>query len=124
MADDGYESEDEGECFNDRQDFQQHHLALVDENYLVVGNYVEESIRQRIENGEYIDFARLLPRDRLALEEDNRMEVINRNGRTYFVPAIDVDSSGITNFSHWEQAFRVFSNIYKQRFPGRASELI
>ena len=91
---------------------------------MVVGNCVEDHIRQRIENGEYVDFSRLLPRDRLAMEEDNRMEIVNKNGKTYFVPAAEIDPNGISNFSHWEQAFHVFSNIYTRKFPGRASELI
>ena len=102
-----------------------HHPAEVDENYLVVGNYVEESVRTKIENGEYVNFSRLLPRDRLSIEEDNRMEIVNKNGKTYFVPASDVDQTGgITSFSRWEQEFRVFSNIYTRRFPHRAFELI
>ena len=46
-------------------------------------------------------------------------------GRTYFVPATALDNSGgITNFSKWEQAFEVFSNIYTRRYPHRSSELI
>ena len=48
-----------------------HLPAEVDEDYLLVGNYVEDHIRQRIKNGEYVDFARLLPRDRLVMDEDN-----------------------------------------------------
>ena len=54
------------------------------------------------------------------------MEIVNRDGRTYFVPAQNVGDStgGITNFSRWEQAFHVFSNIYCRRYPDRASELI
>ena len=28
----------------------------MDENYLVVGNYIEEGIKEKIENGEYVDF--------------------------------------------------------------------
>ena len=91
---------------------------------MVVGNCVEDHIRQRIDNGEYVDFSRLLPRDRLTMEEDNRMEIINKNRKTYFVPAAAIDPNGISNFSCWEQAFRVFSNIYTRKFPGRASELI
>ena len=40
------------------------------------------------------------------MDEDNHMEIVNRNGRTYFVPASDNDMlGGITNFSRWEQAF-------------------
>lgn len=52
------------------------------------------------------------------------MEIVNRNGKTYFVPAVDSDPTGISNFSRWEQAFRVFSNIYTRRYPSRAAELI
>ena len=99
--------------------------TLADENYLIVGNHVDECTHNKIENGEFVDFARLLPRDRVEFEEDNRMEIVNRNGKTYFVPASDVDSSGgITNFSKWEQAFRVFSDIYTRKYPLRSTELI
>ena len=103
-----------------------HNPSLVDENYLIVGNYVEDHIRQKIEDGEYIDFARLLPHDCLLFKEENRMEIVNRNGHSYFVPAQSLPESGggITNFSRWEQAFRVFSNIYCRRHPDRFAELI
>ena len=101
-----------------------HLPAEVDEDYLLVGNYVEDHIRQRIKNGEYVDFARLLPRDRLVMDEDNQMEIVNRNGKMFFVPANDNDTSGVTNFSRWEQAFRVYSNIYTRKYPDRSSELI
>ena len=103
-----------------------HRPIDVDENYLMIGNYVEDHIRERIENGEYVDFARLLPRDRMEIQEDTKMEIVSRNGRTYFVPAQDLGegSGGITNFSRWEQTFRVFSNISCRRFPHRSAELI
>ena len=128
VQDDGYESDEDPDVDIDNRnnpDFSQHHPALIDENYLVIGNHVEEHIRQRIENGEYVDFSRLLPWDRLLADEDNCMEIVNRNGRTYFVPASDpADTGSISNFSRWEKAFRVFSNIYTQCYPGRSSELI
>ena len=128
--DDGYESDESQGNESGKELLHDHHQALVDEDYLMVGNYVEEHIRQRIENGEYVDFARLLPRDQLLMEEEGRLEIINRNRRTFFVPATDsADSGGISNFSQeqaffWEQAFRVFSTIYTRRFLGRAAELI
>ena len=50
------------------------------------------------------------------------MEIVNHNGKTYFVPAVNSDPTGISNFSRWEQAFRVFSNIYTRRYPSRAAE--
>ena len=100
---------------------------VVDEKYLVIGNYVEDSLRQKIENGEYVDFSKLLPRDRVAFEEDQRMELVNRDGHTYFIPARGGamgSENSISNFLRWEQAFRVYSNIYTSKNPSRASELI
>ena len=77
--DDGYVSDSEIDE-ESKNNLHSHHPSIVDEDYLVVGNFIEDHIRQQILNGEYVDFARLLPRDRLAFEEDNRMEIVNKNG--------------------------------------------
>ena len=99
------------------------HSAVVDENYVSIGSHIENSLKEKIKNGEYVDFARLLPRDRLAPEEP-RLEIVNRGGQTFFVP-VDRDSGGgITSFNKWEQAFRIFSNVYLKSNPSRATELI
>ena len=104
--------------------FMRQNMTEVDENYMMIGN-IDESLRSKIINHEYIDLGQLLPRDRLAREEDHRMELISRGGSTFFVPVADRESAGnISNFSRWEQAFRVFSNIYSKVYPDRASELI
>ena len=103
------------------------HSVLVDENFLFVAAHIEESLRQRIENGEYVDFARLLPRDRVMDEQDNRMEWVHQDGRTFLAPITDRSrgsSSAINSFARWEQAFRVYSDIYTRAHPGRAAELI
>ena len=71
--------------------------------------------------GEYIDFARLLPKDRFS--DDQRMELINKGRQSFFVPVSD-NSNGITSFSKREQAFRIFMNIYTRRYPERATELV
>ena len=76
--------------------------ALMDESFQLVAAHVDESVKKKIVNCEYIDFALLLPRDRISRAEDNRMELINKDGRTYFVPAQEKENSGvISNFSHW-----------------------
>ena len=101
--------------------------SLVDENYLVVGAHVDQGLKQKIINHEYVDFARLVPRDHITREEDHRMELVSKGGNTYFVPVSDREigpGSGISNFAKWEQAFRVFSNIYTKEYPGCSSELI
>ena len=60
--DDGYESEEEDDIDQIRGRKMTRPLE-VDQNVLVVGNHVEEPIQTHIENGEYVDFARLLLRD-------------------------------------------------------------
>ena len=98
--------------------------ANIDENYLIIGAHIEQGLQQKIINNEYVDFAKLIPKGRLGKEEDHRLEIISRGGSTYFVPVSDRDNSVIGNFAKWEQAFRVFSNIYTRAHPQRATELI
>ena len=38
----------------------------VDDNYMVIGAHVDQNIQQKIVNHEYVDFARLLPKDRVV----------------------------------------------------------
>ena len=98
--------------------------ASVDENYMMMG-HIDDGLRNKIINHEYVDFAKLLPKDRLTAIDDHRMELVNKGGSTFFVPVADRESNGgITNFIKWEQAFRVFSNIYTKIYPNRSTELV
>ena len=90
----------------------------------MVGNYIDESVPHKIGKGEYVDFAKLLPKDRVSSEEDHQMEMVNRGGMSFWVPVADRESANISSFSKWEQAFRVYSNIYTEFHPGHAGELI
>ena len=65
-----------------------------------------------------------MPKDLIGMEEDHRMEMINKNGMTYWVPVADHETTTIGSYAKWEQAFRVFSNIYTYFHPNRAGELI
>ena len=56
------------------------HSAMVDENYMLVAAHLEESLQGRIIKGEYVDFSRLIPRDRILEEEDETMQMIVKNG--------------------------------------------
>ena len=91
------------------------HSAMVDEDYLVVARHVDEHLVRKIKAGEYIDFARLLPRDRVAAEQDQRMQLVNSNGHLTCMP-LGTEGNNIGSFAKWEQAFRVFSNVYMQEF--------
>ena len=59
----------------------------------------------------------------MTSQEDTRMELVSRGGSTYFVP-VNENTGTISHFGRWEQAFRVFSNVYLQTYPSRATELI
>ena len=98
--------------------------STVDENYLVIRSHVDAALQQKIVENQYVDFAQLLPKNKVNREEDHRMEIISKGGLTYFVPVADRETSAINSFAKWEQAFRVFSNIFTRAFPHKATELI
>ena len=98
-------------------------VAKIDQEYLSIGSHVDEGMQECIQRGKYVDFSKLLPKDRITtVEDDGRMELIMRNGKTYWVPV--TESVAINCFSKWEQAFRIHANIYTSRFPNKSSELI
>ena len=92
-----------------------------------MGSHVDDATIKQIVNHEFVDFGKLLPCDHLRVEDENdqRIELVNRNGMTYWSPVSNQDLGGlITGFGKWETAFRVFSNIYTTQYPNRAAELL
>ena len=79
--------------------------VAVDKNYMVIGTHLDATTKQKIINHEYVDFAQLLPKDRISKEDDHQMELVSRDGHTYFAPIADCENMGITNLAKWEQAF-------------------
>ena len=100
------------------------HSAMVDENYLIVAAHVDEITQKKIQSGQYVDFARLIPRDRIQEEEDTTMQMVVKQGKTFWKPSSSYCNGTINNLNKWEQAFRVFLDIYTRSNPQRASELI
>ena len=97
----------------------------VDDSYMVIGSHIDVLTQHKIINHEYVDFVCLLPKsNKLNSWDDNRMELVNKGGMTYFVPVVECEASGISNFNKWEQAFRIFSKIYTRAYPQRSSVLI
>ena len=100
------------------------HSLYVDANYAMVASHVDDITRRKIENCEYVDFGKLMPRDQVMSEEDNRMVPINENGEQYWKPFADTKITGISSYSKWEVAFRVFSDIFARKFAEKSPELI
>ena len=83
---------------------------------------MDESMQIRIFRGEYVDFSKLLPRDKVMSDDDSWLQLIIRNGKTFWAPV--AETAAINNFNKWEQAFRIYSNIYTLYHPHKLSELI
>ena len=98
--------------------------ALMDESFLLVASHLDQNTHEKIIRGEYVDFARLIPRDRILTEEDQRMQLVMKGNESYWIPANQTENTSINSFSRWEQAFRVFSDVYTRAHPSRASELV
>ena len=98
--------------------------ALMDETFLLVASHLDQTTHEKIINGEYVDFARLIPRDRVLSEDDNRMQLVMRGNQSFWVPISQSEATAINSFGKWEQAFRVFSDVYTRVHPERASELV
>ena len=96
--------------------------AQMDEDYLVVVNHIDQLTQEKIQSGEYVDFSKLISKDKILLEEDGRLELVIRNGKTFWSPVSETVT--ISNFVRWEQAFRVYSNIYTRKFPEKVGDLI
>ena len=52
------------------------------------------------------------------------MQMFVKQGKTYWKPTGTQELSSINGIAKWEQAFRVFSDIYTRAHPTRATELI
>ena len=98
------------------------HTAIIDEDYEMVAAHVDGATQTKIINGEYVDFAKLIPKDKIFEIEDNRLQQYFRDGQTYFAPA--PSGEHITSFAKWERAFRVFSYVYTKVHAHRSWELI
>ena len=105
---------------------QSSHNPIVDgdDDFFHLTCHVEPNLRMKIERGEFVDLDKLLPKERYPhkLGEDGRLEMINHEGVTYFVPAVDKESK-VNNLKKWGQAFRVYVAIYCKQNPERSAEI-
>ena len=102
-----------------------HHPNNRQIRYITVAAHVDNNLRRKILNFKYVDFVKLLPRDQINAEEDNRLTFVNKGGVPYLVPVgASRESSGISSYAKWDQVFRVFCDIVMSKFPTKSTELI
>ena len=94
----------------------------IDENYQMIDAHIDDHMRRKIQSFEFVEFGKLLQKGKTV--DDNRMEIVTKNGFTFLLPVSDRESSQINSFNKWEQAFRVYSNVLTSKYPCKATELL
>ena len=69
-------------------------------------------------------FGKLLPRDRTEIEEDERLELVNRGGNVRFQPTSEKDKRRITSLYLWDLAFMVYMKMYIEKFAYQSTKLL
>ena len=92
-----------------------------DDDFFHLTCHVDPALRSKIEQGAFVDLSKLLPKTRFQeLSEEQRMQLLTKNGQYYWIPETDQKVTGVHK---WEQAFRVFATIYCKVHPLRSSEI-
>ena len=97
--------------------------SIIDEDYQMIDKHLDNSLRAHIQSFEFIDFSKLLVKNRFMRDDKQRLEIINKNGLSYLSPISD-SNTAINSYNKWEQAFRVYSNILTSKFPAKSPELL
>ena len=97
-----------------------------DDDFFHISCHVDQSLRAKIEKGEFVELERLLPNDRAAggmsMNQENRLGLVHEGGEMFLAPAKKLNR--INSVRRWDDAFRIYATIFTQSNPDRASELL
>ena len=98
--------------------------STVDDEFFHITCHIDDNLKSKIERGEFVELEKLLPKDPTRrMIDESRMELVNRDGATYFVPMASDNDQRISNIRKWEQAFRVYATVHTRANPSRAGEI-
>ena len=93
-----------------------------DDNFFHLTCHIEPILKERIEQGQFVDLEKLLPKNRYqTMTEEQKMQLVTKNGATYWVPVTSDQKIG--GVQRWEQAFRIYAAIYSKANPQRSAEI-
>ena len=96
-------------------------ITDVDDEFFHITCHIDPALKTKIEQGDFMDLEKLLPRDRYDARNEGRVDLIHKDGQTYF--RAHEKSGKINGIRKWEQAFRVYAAIYNTANPQRAGEI-
>ena len=101
------------------------YLDSEDDEFFHTTCHIEETLKEKIGKGGFVELEKLIQKRILQSgpKDDSRMQLVNRDGVSYFVPSIDRETK-IDGIKKWEQAFRVYTTIYCKANPTRAGEIL
>jgi len=89
-----------------------------------VSAHVKDNVRQRIWNGEFVDFSSLLPSDTHSHPQGSSFKLItDDDGRPLFKPVERLSNKPLT-LNSWTSAFHIFMSLYLLKHPSKAQELL
>ena len=102
---------------------QMRYLDCEDDEFFHTTCHIDEAIKEKIRKGQFVELEKLLLKKLQVNTQENRMQLVNKDGMSYFVPSIDRENK-IDNIKKWEQAFRTYTTIYCEANPSRSGEIL
>ena len=108
-----------GNNFDSKYDY------AMDDEFLHTTCHVEETAVEKIAKCGFIELPKLRNKvlRKIWLNDKPRLELVNNDGKPYFVNTEDKDNQ-ITNVKAWEQAFRVYIMVFSKANPHRSAEIL
>ena len=99
------------------------YLECEDDEFFHTTCHIDVALKEKIEKGLFVELDKLLQKKLQSGPSDNRLQLINKDGASFFVPPIDRETR-VDSIKKWEQAFRVYTTIYCHANPTRAGEIL
>ena len=93
-------------------------------NFCQVTNHVESNTEVKIAKGAFVEMTKIAPPKTHKLDNnDKKLELVSKEGKTFWLPIADKEPTKINNFRQWEQSFKVYAAIYTRYNPHRGAEI-
>ena len=95
-----------------------------DDDFFLSTCHADKGIEELAAQSQFVDMNKIYPRQNdYKSSQDTRLEIINKDGHTYFVPAGD-STKRVYNFYTWQKSFRVYATFFVKHNPQRAAEIL